>query len=134
MDMKRDTQRGAALVEFAMVLPLLMVILMGIIEFGIILYDKSVITNASREAARSMIVYDSPDSATIANKIVADYANLLITFGGDTLTVEDITFEPQSVGTVSYMKASVGFTYKFLYSPIGGSLDLTASTTMREEE
>jgi len=41
--------RGTSLVEFVIILPVLMVILFGIVEFGIILYDKAVITNASRE-------------------------------------------------------------------------------------
>ena len=45
-------QRGAAAVEFAIVLPLLLVFVFGIIEFGFLLYDKAVITNASREGAR----------------------------------------------------------------------------------
>ena len=43
---------GAAAIEFAIVAPLLFVLLFGIIEFGAILYNKSVITNASREGAR----------------------------------------------------------------------------------
>jgi Flp pilus assembly protein TadG len=35
-------------------------LLFGIIEFGIILYDKAMITNASREGARAGIVYSEP--------------------------------------------------------------------------
>jgi Flp pilus assembly protein TadG len=52
--------RGTAIVEFAIILPLLLVLLFGIIEFGIILYDKAVITNASREGARAGIVSQDP--------------------------------------------------------------------------
>ena len=40
-------QRGAALVEFTLVVPLLLMILFGIIEFSVLLYDKAVVTNAS---------------------------------------------------------------------------------------
>jgi len=47
---------GASAVEFAIVLPLLMLLLFGMIEFGLIIYNKQVITNASREGARYAIV------------------------------------------------------------------------------
>ena len=49
-------QKGAALVEFAIVVPLLILLATGIGEFGLVLYNKQVITNASREGARAGIV------------------------------------------------------------------------------
>lgn len=52
--------RGVAAVEFALILPLLLVILFGIIDFGLMLYDKAVITNAAREGARAGIVLRNP--------------------------------------------------------------------------
>lgn len=45
-------QKGAAAVEFAIVLPLFVIIVFGIIEFSLLFYAKAVITNASREGAR----------------------------------------------------------------------------------
>ena len=45
-------EKGASLVEFAIILPLLIIVIFGIIEFSILLYDKAVITNAGREGAR----------------------------------------------------------------------------------
>jgi hypothetical protein len=56
MGRKIASQKGASAVEFALILPLLMLILWGIIEFGLVLYNKQVITNASREGARAGIV------------------------------------------------------------------------------
>ena len=53
------TQKGAAAVEFAVVLPFLMIVFYLIIEFGMMFYDKAIITNASREAARAGIVYNA---------------------------------------------------------------------------
>ena len=49
-------QKGTEVVEFAIVSLLLFLLLFGIIDFGILLYDKAVITNASREGARAGIV------------------------------------------------------------------------------
>ncbi len=51
------SERGASLVEFALIAPLLFVLLFGIIEFGAMLYDQAVITNASREGARFAATY-----------------------------------------------------------------------------
>jgi Flp pilus assembly protein TadG len=48
--MIRD-QNGGAAVEFAIILPLLIALLFGIVEFGLLLYNKQIITNASREGA-----------------------------------------------------------------------------------
>lgn len=46
--------------EFALVLPVLLLILFGIIEFGLVMFDQAVITNASREGARAGIVLKTP--------------------------------------------------------------------------
>ena len=43
---------GSAVVEFAIVLPILLLIVFGIINFGVLMYNQSVITNAAREGAR----------------------------------------------------------------------------------
>src|SRR5690606_35699930 len=52
----RRRMAGVAAVEFALVVPLLLVILFGIIDFGFMLYDKAMLTNAAREGARAGIV------------------------------------------------------------------------------
>ena len=51
----KSPERGAAVVEFAIVLPFLMLLLIGIIELGLLFYNQQVLTNASREGARSGI-------------------------------------------------------------------------------
>ena len=48
--MERE-ERGAALVEFALALPLLLVVIAGIVDFGFTLQRYEVITNAAREGA-----------------------------------------------------------------------------------
>lgn len=52
-------KRGQAMVEMAIVLPILLVILMGIFEFGRIFNTYLIMTNASREGARSAALGDS---------------------------------------------------------------------------
>ncbi len=51
-------RKGAAMVELAITLPILLIVFFAIMEFGLILYDKALITNASREGARAGIVFN----------------------------------------------------------------------------
>jgi Flp pilus assembly protein TadG len=51
-------RRGQAAVEFALILPFLLVMLVGIIEFGRAWNEHQVITDAAREAARKGAIFD----------------------------------------------------------------------------
>ena len=71
---------GQALVEFAMVLPILMAVLLGIVQFGIIFNNYETLTDASRVAARraatSRFIGDNGASARQAAKNAASNLNL----------------------------------------------------------
>lgn len=62
--MKRRTSRkresGQAIVEFALVLPILLVLLCGIIDFGWIYYNQITLNNAAREGARYAVIHYDP--------------------------------------------------------------------------
>jgi Flp pilus assembly protein TadG len=58
--MRMAKERGAVAVEFALLLPVLLTILFGIIEFGMLMYGREVVTNAAREGARAGIVQGPP--------------------------------------------------------------------------
>jgi Flp pilus assembly protein TadG len=49
----RGRERGAAAVEFALVLPILVAILLGIVDFGLQINSQAIIANAAREGART---------------------------------------------------------------------------------
>jgi len=55
---------GAAMVEFAIACSVLVVLVLGIIEFGFLWYQKQVITNASREGARYGVTYKTDTNGT----------------------------------------------------------------------
>jgi Flp pilus assembly protein TadG len=63
-------ERGAAAVEFALVLPLLVVILFGILEFGRALHISHVVTDAAREGARRAVVRDGQNKQTTVPDVV----------------------------------------------------------------
>lgn len=92
-------QKGQALVEFAIILPILLMLVMGILQFGMMLNTYLTIENASREGARAGIIGSS--DAEIKNLIIAtspslDPACLTVIItpdepnrkSGDTLTVQ----------------------------------------------
>jgi Flp pilus assembly protein TadG len=60
---RRRRSRGQSLVEFAVVFPVFILVLFGIIEFGFMLYSQMTVSNAAREAARVSVV--DPDPCTI---------------------------------------------------------------------
>jgi len=129
-------QKGAAAIEFAIILPVMVMLLFGIIEFGIILYDKAMITNASREGARAGILFHPdgiPDS--YIRKVVKDYCGShLVTFGEDSIDDSDIPI----TRTGGNLTVKVTYTYDFLVLPnfvtgIVGNMNLAAQTIMRME-
>lgn len=131
-------QRGVAAVEFALVLPMLLLIVFGIIEFGVALYDKAVITNASREGARAGVVLKSPKatSTDIQNVVLGYTSSYLFTFGRQspptiTTTGQGGTFGTPLTVTVSYSYA--GLALGNLVAPLTGPITLTATTVMNNE-
>jgi len=54
---KSRTERAQAIVEFAIVLPILMMLLVGILEAGRMVFIYAAVNNASREAARYASAY-----------------------------------------------------------------------------
>ena len=85
-------QNGASAVEFALIMPLLFLLLFGIIEFGLLFYNKHIITNAAREGARYGIVVriNRYDNDAIKTKVLEYADKYLITFGSDKLVDTDI--------------------------------------------
>ena len=92
-ELKKDvllkSQKGATAVEFAIILWLLLLLIFGIIEFGLFLYNRHMITNAVREAARAGIVVrgdrlSDGDIVTVAKIYSEQY---LVTFGTGKLEI-----------------------------------------------
>lgn len=67
--MKKKNNRGQALVETALVLPIILLILLGIIDFGLMFNNYLMLGNASREGARTAAVgaSDSEITSLVAN-------------------------------------------------------------------
>ncbi len=135
------SEKGAAAVEFAIVLPLLVLFFCGMIEFGLLFYNKQVITNASREGARAAITKTldgtslKTDDKAQVNQIIDDYCeNNLINLGGSNdLNVDEIAIS--SVDLQKDITVTVPYVYNFLFTGIlgFGNITLTGETVMRME-
>jgi Flp pilus assembly protein TadG len=79
-NLRRD-ERSVASIELALILPILLIVLFAIVELSTLLYDKAVITNASREAARAGIVNNSVTDDELQGYVRNYCGNRLITFG-----------------------------------------------------
>jgi Flp pilus assembly protein TadG len=127
------------MVEFAIVLPLLFTLVFGIIEFGILLYNKAMVTNASREGARLGILYSYPDPipvTDIQNKVLAYCSGNMITFG--TAANPTTTVSGQCDAAGDPLTVNVTYPYKFLVLPnfvtsLTGTINVAAQTIMRCE-
>jgi len=145
-------ERGAALVEFALALPLLLVVIAGIVDFGFTFQRYEIITNAAREGAR-MASLPGYDQTSVDNRVRAYVAAGLgvnpsvlagaMPSGAVTLTPGTLDIPVGgATKTVPTALVTVTFRHNFmLLGPIlglinkswGSSIVLTATSQMRLE-
>ncbi len=120
--------------EFSLLAPLFVVLLFGLLEFGLAIYSKGVVTNASREGTRFGVVYTSPRKT--AGEITAKVQEYLTKSGfTDTVTV-NVTGAGGTSGTP--LSVSVTYPYNFQVLPnfvcsLIGNINLTSNTVMLME-
>lgn len=139
-------ENGAAVVEFAILLPLLLLIIFGGVEYGLVMFNQQVLTNASREAARAGIVVgaDAIDDPVV-QQIARDYCqDFLVTFE-NSVTLPVITIARDADDSKEFghpLIVTVQYSYQFLLMPnlsslfgesSASALALEARTTMRYE-
>ncbi|HTH74112.1 MAG TPA: TadE/TadG family type IV pilus assembly protein [Trinickia sp.] len=116
-----------------------MTVLFGIVDTSLLLCDKAVITNASREAARAGVVVRVPQMAAsdIANVALAYAQSNLVTGGAATTPTVNVD---QSSGTSpgSPLTVTVTYTYEGLvlgsaFSALTGPVTVSATTVMNYE-
>lgn len=130
--MKKTTRlkrnmNGQSLVEFALILPFLMAIILGMIEFGWILNGKITLTSAAREGARVAIIYESATQAAAAvqNAVNQSTESSSLT-GVTTITTFDETTRSAIVNVSAKIKPIVGLFFNT-------DVNLTAKAEMRIE-
>lgn len=116
--------RGAVAVEFALVAPILLALVAGIVEFSHVYNLQISVTQAAREAAREMAIEDDQDAAALA--AVAGAPGLSGADFGYTFSPETCTAGENMTVTISYPSAT-------LTGIFGSTVTVTGTGAMRCE-
>jgi Flp pilus assembly protein TadG len=135
------SQRGAELVEFALVLPVLLVMLAGMLDVGLLVQHYSIVTNAAREGARVAIMPGWLE-ADVQDRVNQYAVNAGLPDGAVLAEVNNVSVD---VGARSVPAVQVSVSYDYNYLLIdsviqhfvdGGfnpTFTLRAAATMRTE-
>jgi len=140
----RQSERGAALLEAAVTIPILLLIAVGIFEFGRAYQTWQVITNAAREGARVAVLPD-PTPGVVEQR-VRDYMRMgqLTGEASAAVTVNRSSSIVVNGANVSASEVIVDYPFSFIVlgpvaklvttgSTLGGPLTMRATAVMRNE-
>ena len=119
-----QSQKGNAMVEFALILPVFLTLVLGMMYYSIALYNKIVLTMAVREGARAGAISASTSNATDAAN---DFNDKLISLGSPSTP----TFTPAINSGTKIVTVTATYNYPEFY--VFPAISLSAETTMRLE-
>jgi len=129
---------GMAMVEFVLILPALLVVLFGILEFGVLFFQWQTLSNAAREGAREAIVFrkncDAGIVQTLIEQTVIDYASA----ANVAVTASDIDITGPCTGTGQPLRVEVSHDFGFQVLPgflsqLTPTITLVGTSEMRNE-
>ena len=134
---------AAQLVEFALVLPMLLLVVLGIAEFGFIFQRYEVVTNAAREGARMAVLPGYTNADVIARvRTYVTQGRVTTTVTNPNIVITNVTI-PVGAGLppVNAKRVVVTYTHTYTFLPNIGAwfgatyttIPLTAVAEMRKE-
>ena len=138
-----QSERGAELIEFALVFPLLLLIVLGIVDFGFLFQRMEVITNAAREGARIAVLpgYAVADvQARVTNYVQT--GGVPTTATNPAVAVTDVSIPTGAGGpNLTGKRVQVTYTHSYLFiGPVAGwfggsftTVPIGAVAIMRDE-
>lgn len=140
----RQSERGSALLEMALTLPLLLLVTVAIFELGRAYQTQQILTNAAREGARMAVLPDA--SADNIQTRVREYLTMGQISNVESATVNVTTTATIPMGAASVSASVVTVTYPFQFtvlrpvarlvvpdSTLPGTVTLSAMSEMRNE-
>lgn len=132
---RRD--EGQDLVEYAIVLPLFLLLVFGVIEFGILFLQYNTITNAAREGARAGIlpITTSCNLACVDGKAAAAAQKFAAAAGLNLAHLTVTASHPNA----TQVRVAVRYSTRFITTPLMAvtgmitDFDLVSTATMRRE-
>jgi Flp pilus assembly protein TadG len=135
-----QNERGAAAVEFALIIPVVVAALTGIANYGLAMYDKMELVSAARAGAQQAIL-DRTDTTAIKNAVV-NSTNLGLTTANVTTSESCLCADGTAISACGqtcldndpnhfYMTITVSYTHTLLL--LGTSVNLTDSVKVRTQ-
>jgi Flp pilus assembly protein TadG len=141
--LRRDT-RGAALLEMALALPMMLLIAAGIFEFGRAYQTWQIITNAAREGARIAVLPGTTDSMVTTRVRTYMSDGLLSDSAAATVAIQRDATISMGAGTATASRITISYPFTFVVlqpisklinpsSTLGAPLTMSVSALMRNE-
>jgi TadE-like protein len=148
MRTRMKNERGAALLETAITLPIILLICVGIFEFGRAFQTRQVVTNASREGARAAVILgttpEKVKDAVIAYAKIGGIPQCPAAEGATCIDTTHINVTSVEISGRSYSQIEIQMPFNFMMlngiaklvnsgSSLGAPLTMTARSLMRNE-
>ena len=121
-------ERGATVVEFALIVPLLLVLVLGIAEFGRAFQVSGTLSSAAREGVRVMALQNDPAAARAAVRNAAPALDPALTNAQITITPASCPVNGTGTTTV---RVTIAYPLPFMTGFFGSGMDLTGTGVMR---
>lgn len=116
--------KGQVIVEFAIILPLFLLMMYGIIYSGMLFYDYSTLSNIARASAREAALSDSSNYSTIAGNYTELLKNLKTDFyavdNANPIVIEEITSDNGVRVTINMNLKAKGYFIEMVMPPTFG--------------
>jgi|SRR5688500_16658009 Flp pilus assembly protein TadG len=121
------SERGTAAVEFALVLPLMLVVALALVQTGLLVRDRLLVEAAARAGARAAAIQEEPSairSAALAAAPSLDEGAVDLAVSREGVRGEPVTVSVRYVASVRV---------PFVVWLFGDAVGMTTSTTARQE-
>jgi len=132
--------KGQTLVEFALIAPIFVILLAGIIDFAMAMDRRITVQHAVREGARYAAVTD--DAGLVCDRVI-EQAQGIVTGSDITISYEDIDGDGRATDAGDSVKVTASFTYDLpiirpalsgLFGGDIGTIDMSPSGDSRLEQ
>ncbi|MHA7208943.1 TadE/TadG family type IV pilus assembly protein [Arthrobacter sp. MDT1-65] len=118
------SERGATAVEFALVVPVLLILLIGVIEFGRVYNAQLQLTAAARESVRVMAIQKQPATAQSAALAAAPGLS-------PALKLENVKVTPSSCTSTTDVTVTISYSVSLVSGLFANAIPLTGKAVMR---
>lgn len=124
MTARTCSERGAVAVEFALILPVLLLMVLGMLEFSRAYNTQISLSGAAREGARVMAIHDDSDMAIAAAIAAAPSVNPAVTSG-------DVTISPASCTAGEQIEFEIDYDLPLMTGFFGVTLPISGVGVMQ---